>query len=320
MTVAVYLPIFACAVLAVGSGPLATRLAPRGGAWALTAAAVCTALSGLWALWLLVASLVDDLPWLGGVPRMSLPVNDALSAGAAVVLGWCLVRIAAELRRQVRLRSDVRGLLALPGGELVVLPDRHARAFAVPGRPGRIVVTDTMLRALSVAERRVLLAHERAHLRAGHPMALALASVAVSANPLLRPVQEAVNFLCERDADEQAGAEVGDRTLVAAALTTAALATASSSIGTSSGGSGGSGSSGSGSDDSGESVRGLATHALPDFHRHGVLDRVAAMRAPCRVGRRIGLVPVILVGAAAVAASIDATGDFTALLVRFLRG
>ena len=48
MTVAVYLPLFACAVLALGAGPLATRLAPRGGAWALTVAAVCAAASGLW--------------------------------------------------------------------------------------------------------------------------------------------------------------------------------------------------------------------------------------------------------------------------------
>jgi len=250
----------------------------------------------------LMASLVDDVPWLGGAPRLSLPVNDVLSLAATVLLAWCLARMAVELRRQLRLRQDTRALLALPGGELVVLPDRQARAFAVPGRPGRVVVTDTMLRALTVAERRVLLAHERAHLRAGHPLALALTSVAVSANPLLRPVRNAVNFLCERDADERAGAEVGDRTLVATALTTAALATMTAGPTVH------------------NALTGLGTDALPDFHRHGVLDRVNAMHAPHRSGRRLGLAIVVLVGAAAVAASADATGDFLKLFERFLRG
>ena len=154
MTIAVYLPLFACVVLALGARPLATRLAPRGGAWALTVAALCAAASGVWVLWLLVACLVDDVPGLGGVPRASLPVNDALSLVATLALAWCVVRMAIEFRRQLRLRQDTRALLALPGGELVVLPDRQARAFAVPGRPGRVVVTDTMLRALLRRARR----------------------------------------------------------------------------------------------------------------------------------------------------------------------
>ena len=45
----------------------------------------------------------------------------------------------------------------------MVVPDGTADAYAVPGWPGRIVVTAGMLDALNPDERRVLLAHERAH-------------------------------------------------------------------------------------------------------------------------------------------------------------
>ena len=58
------------------------------------------------------------------------------------------------------------------GGDLTVLDDAGPDAYALPGRPGAIVVTTGMLRALDPAEREVLLAHERAHLAGRHHLFL----------------------------------------------------------------------------------------------------------------------------------------------------
>ena len=82
-------------------------------------------------------------------------------------------------------------------------------AFVLPGRPGRIVVSAGMLRALDVEERRVLLAHERSHLDRHHHRFIRLTDLAASALPLLRPVQRHVRFTVERWADEDAAAAVG---------------------------------------------------------------------------------------------------------------
>ncbi len=74
-----------------------------------------------------------------------------------------------------------------------------------------VVATDTMLRALNPAQRRVLMAHERAHLDAAHGVALSWGRLGAAANPLLRPAARAVSFLSERHADERAATAVGDR-------------------------------------------------------------------------------------------------------------
>jgi Peptidase family M48 len=295
VTVAVYLPVLVSVILAVAAGPLARRLPHRGGAWILTVAAVCAAGSGVWTLWLLSASLLDDLPGLPAGLVPAFPVNDLLSVATTVALLACLARTAVEVVRQLRHRRDTRPVLALPGGQLIVIPDQRARAFALPGSPGRIVVTDTMLKALTVAERRVLLAHEQAHLNIRHPAALGLIRLAGAANPLLRPVCHAVDFLCERDADERAGAEVGDRDLAAVALATAALAGRPGSVGP-----------------------WPETVVDPAFRRLGVADRVAALQADPRSGRGARLagalvVAVVVVGLAALASAGHATGDFAAL-------
>ena len=72
-----------------------------------------------------------------------------------------------------------------------------------------------MLRALSADERRVVLAHEAAHLARHHHLYVQLADLAAAANPLLRSTARGVRLAVEREADEVAAAEVGDRRLVA---------------------------------------------------------------------------------------------------------
>jgi Zn-dependent protease with chaperone function len=110
-------------------------------------------------------------------------------------------------------------------GRVVVLDDPCPDAYALPGVPGRIVVSTGMLDALSARERQVLLAHERAHLACGHHLFVALAYLAAATNPLLRPVAAAVGYTTERWADERAASAVGDRRLVARTIAKAALLT-----------------------------------------------------------------------------------------------
>jgi Zn-dependent protease with chaperone function len=109
---------------------------------------------------------------------------------------------------------------------LVVVADDEPDAYALPGIGGRVVISTAMLRALSADERRVLLAHEAAHLTHRHHLWVQAAELAAAANPLLRPAARAVRAAVERWADEVAAAEVGDRTLTARALARAALARA----------------------------------------------------------------------------------------------
>ena len=107
---------------------------------------------------------------------------------------------------------------------MVVTDDEAADAYTLPGWPCRIVVTAGMMRALTAAERQVLLAHERTHAAWFHFLFTSAARVAAAANPLLRPVASAVGYTVERWADERAAAVTGNRPLAARAVARAALA------------------------------------------------------------------------------------------------
>src|SRR5262249_33598084 len=117
----------------------------------------------------------------------------------------------------------------LPGaGQVVVTEDEAADAYTLPGWPCRIVITSGMLRALSEAERGVLLAHERAHAGWAHYLFTSVTRLAAAANPLLRPVAAEVGYTVERWADEHAARVTGDRPLTARAIAHAAIATSAS--------------------------------------------------------------------------------------------
>jgi beta-lactamase regulating signal transducer with metallopeptidase domain len=111
--------------------------------------------------------------------------------------------------------------------------DRH-RAYAVPGRPGRIVVSSGLLRTLTAAQRRGVLAHERAHLRQHHHVHHTAAYLAAATNPLSFALPRAVALASERWADETASractrADVA-RALVAAAALPATGRTSSTAV------------------------------------------------------------------------------------------
>ncbi|MEV5752205.1 M56 family metallopeptidase [Actinoallomurus sp. NPDC052308] len=233
----VYAP-FAASVLLAACGPrLAARMRPATGTRLLLTAGLVCALTSSLSLALLAATLIGRLPlvaavgaWSGERLHHADPVTPviaklamlALAMPAAAVV-WTTARRAAALHRTRRACAR----LAPNTGRLVVLDQPAIEAFAVPGGRedhGRIVVSTGMLRILGAAERRVLLAHETAHLNHRHYRHRTLAALITAADPLLATLPAAIHHLTERWADEDAAATVGDRPLAARALARAALA------------------------------------------------------------------------------------------------
>ncbi|MDX6311682.1 MAG: hypothetical protein QOF44_1146 [Streptomyces sp.] len=235
MRFSVYVPFAVSAVLAVLAPRLTVHLPPRRAAWALACAALVTSVGWLVALALLafiavaqIPEIAEEGPWSPQVLRAEAPVwLSAAVVCALVLLAGCVALTVTAVRQVRALRQVRRECRELSGhGELAVLDEAAPAAYALPGAPGRIVVTRGMLRCLDPAEREALLAHERAHLRGRHYLFQAGWRLAAAANPLLRPLATAGDFVLERWADEQAAATVGDRSVVARAVARAALASA----------------------------------------------------------------------------------------------
>ena len=228
-----YLPLLVSAVLAVVAPWVGRRMPPRAGAWAMTCAAVVAAGTWVTELAILAFTAVGQLPlvaaqgpWSVRVLAAEDPVDREFAAGcAAVVLVVVVSATVASWRRGRALVDAWRECRQLAaGGDLAVVDDPVPAAFAVLGLPGRIVVSSGMLRVLDARERSALLAHERAHLRHRHHLFTLILHLAAVVDPLLRPLERAGAFAVERWADEDAGAVVADRPLVARAIARAALA------------------------------------------------------------------------------------------------
>ncbi|MFC4911897.1 M56 family metallopeptidase [Actinomadura gamaensis] len=228
-----YLALVLAAVAALAARPLSGRLAPRAATWLLTGTAVGLAVASLATLAVSAMGSALRLPPVAAVGHMServlrhAPQTDpVVGAVATVLLLTCLVSaLCVAVRQGYRLVTSARTARALPGHGLIALvDDAEAEAFALPGRPGRVVVTTGMLDVLTPAQRDALIAHERAHLADRHHLFRALTAVAVAANPLLWPLRGAVAFATERWADERAAASIDDRAQTAQAIGRAALA------------------------------------------------------------------------------------------------
>ena len=226
-TAAIVSPLLVAACSRRRRTALARRLPPRHATWLISVGAVVSALSRCAVLCLLGAVLVAQVAGLAGdrplVARRPARKTRRPSPGSAPsrwrrllsAPGAAVVAGAGQARAMLAAGRAVDGVAA--GGDLVVIEGPEPDAFAIPGRPGRIVVTRSLLRRLSPGERRVLLAHERAHLARGHHWHRSAVSLAIAANPLLWPLRAAVAYATERWADEEAAAEVGDRRMAARA-------------------------------------------------------------------------------------------------------
>jgi hypothetical protein len=216
-------------------GPVGRRLPPRSQAVMVTGAAVGSAVAWLSVLGVLAAPLLlrppavralIGLPTTGLEVRHTLPL--AVSALATLALGVTLLGVAVVARRRWPAARDLWQLSRRPtartdDGVAVVRSDQ-AFAVALPGCPGRVVVSSAMFAALDADERRVLLAHERCHLRSGHYVFRWATRLAAAVFPPARRMVADCDFALERWADERAAIAVGDRRVAARALVRAALA------------------------------------------------------------------------------------------------
>ncbi|MFI5924136.1 M56 family metallopeptidase [Streptomyces anulatus] len=231
MGVFVYLPL----VLPLTALPIARlaeqHLHPRRAARLLTTVAVILASCSLVCLGLLVVVGTAQLPgnplpdgWSDAEVREAVP-HDAF-AGKASILALVVVTAACgfTVHRHYRFRARAhRALAGLPGGDVAVLPDDVPYAYALPGSPGRVMVSTALLASLEPAEHRALFAHERAHLAGRHHRLLLATRLAGCVNPLLWPLLGALVYSTERWADEEAARVTGDRRLTARAVGKAAL-------------------------------------------------------------------------------------------------
>jgi Zn-dependent protease with chaperone function len=291
VTVAIYVPLLLALALAVSARWIAARGTPGLAARALTAVAAITATSSTWSLALLALTMLDDLPPLSALDNHAtlelpepVPGPVALVAGLVMLTGG--VRLWLDLWRRRRTHRQLRAVGAAQQG-LVVADWSAPLAVAVPGRAGNdghLLVTTGILRLLNAQERRVVFAHEQAHLAHAHHRLVAVAAAAAALNPLLIPVREAVAYLVERWADEEAAAAVGDRDLTAQAVARAALATL----------------------DSGPT-------AVLGIHGGAAVHRVQALTEPTPAPRRRRLIGPALLGAGCVTAIVVATIEFVAL-------
>lgn len=214
---------------------LARRLPPRTATWLLTLGSAVAAATGVAVVVMLALPLVAQDPevaeqgrWSVQVFRQAGPAGPVAEAIALVALVALIVHVAFVAGRRVRayvVAARLCRVLPRAGGDLVVLPDGAATALAVPGHPGRIVVSRGLLRQLDAADRAALLAHERSHLAHAHHAHLTLVALAAAANPVLRPLLPAAELAVERWADEDAAGAAGRDAALSSLAKAAACAT-----------------------------------------------------------------------------------------------
>jgi Zn-dependent protease with chaperone function len=231
----VYVPFAISLVAAVLAPEVSRRMAPRVAAWGITAAALVLAASTSAALALLAFTGFGQIPqvaeqgrWSIGALRAADPVSRGTAEVCGVLLGVAAVSLAVTGYQRIRLLVAARRACDRmnPHTTLAVIDDPVPHAYALPGRPGRVVLSTGMLRTLGPEERRAVLAHENAHLHHRHHRFVLALHLAAALNPLLRPLRTAGAFALERWADEEAAGVITDRRTVARALGVAALAAA----------------------------------------------------------------------------------------------
>ena len=179
------------------------------------------------ALALLAASAAARAPALAALGDYSQsvvhradPTPAVTGAVAALVLTGAAVAVAVAFRHRARALAESyrRAARLHDDGTVVVVRGTAVEAYALPGWPGRIVVSGRLLEALDEPGRAALLAHERAHLAGRHHLFTTVAHLAAAANPVLLPLARTVDYTVERWADEHAAQVTGDRRLVAVTI------------------------------------------------------------------------------------------------------
>ncbi|WP_194916582.1 M56 family metallopeptidase [Catenulispora rubra] len=246
MKIALILAAYA-AVLAVAGPRVMTRAAwttraPRLAiaAWqALCAAVVASVLLAGLALAVPTIRISGSLATLLKACGVALQTQYATPGGAAVSATGAVLALAVATRMAWRLGGSVisartertrhRRALALVGvahGDtgVSVVPDDRPAAYCLPGRGHRIVLTSAALAKLGPGELAAVIAHERAHVRGRHHLALAFADALAAAFPritLFATAESETRRLVELAADDAACASTDELTLAEALLSMA---------------------------------------------------------------------------------------------------
>jgi Zn-dependent protease with chaperone function len=237
MTAWVSLPLVLSVALALLMPRIAGLLPPPAAVWSLTGAAAAVALTWLVSLAMIAWTGVARTAYLARLDHYSaaywrhvdpVAVPFAVLAGAVVI--GCVGLFARAVGHEVRTARDIRRLARGfdADSRVVFVDDGAAHAYAIGGRRPRIVMSSGLVRTLSPAERRAVLAHEDVHLRRRHHQHLRVLRLAASVNPLVRLFLPAGVLAVERWADEETAVRLGDRSLVARTLLRAALASSGS--------------------------------------------------------------------------------------------
>lgn len=147
--------------------------------------------------------------WREGIGALSV----LGTAGILLRLGWAINQRLRLRRQQAPHVAQLRLLAAGTGPDqpLWVRDDRPL-ALSIGGRPGLIVMSDTLRHHLPPAAVTAALEHERAHLRGRHHALIAVVEVLAVALPfctLLRVAPAAIRDLVELAADAEAARRCG---------------------------------------------------------------------------------------------------------------
>lgn len=186
-----------------------------------------------------ITPITGDLADLLHACVMALQAQYATPGGAAVGVtgtvlttcllgrvGYCLARTWRSNHRERRRHLRVLAMISRPdpANGALIIDHQEASAYCLPGRRGRIVLTSTARATLGDDELRAVLAHERAHLRARHDLAVTAATalaLAFPRIPVLATARDEIARLAELAADDTASRTVGRLPLAEALLAVA---------------------------------------------------------------------------------------------------
>lgn len=191
--------------------------------WSLAGLAMAVPIPPLDGLGHLLTSCLTAVHDAAADPRSRTPQLAGFLLSAAVLgrTGGCVTAGAiARHRRRLRHARMLR-IVARPRPELgaVVLAHPSAMAYCLPGRQRQTVVTSGALDILTARELAAVLAHERAHLRARHDLALAPIHALARAFPrvpLFVAAARELPVLLEMCADDAAARRHGPAAVVGA--------------------------------------------------------------------------------------------------------
>ena len=160
-----------------------------------------------------------------------------VSSGILVArTGWCAFSTwrqdAGERRARVAMLDIVGRSDIVP--DALVLDHQVPYAFCIGGRRRRVVVTSALLESLDQRELEAVLAHEAAHLRQRHHLALTICRTTFGTLapvfPAFRTAMPLVRLLAELSADDSARRRIGAEPLQSALLRLARVSAPSGTL------------------------------------------------------------------------------------------